>query len=153
MSPVTDQGADEVEWWFAANLKAARERAGMSQETMAQRMRHAGYASWKQQTVTKVENAARRVLLAEARALARILGLTDAELTQPPETVRDGLALREAVSRLWQARSDAQYAALYVNEARGDLETLLASLREGDHGEALAEQITAAEKALKEESP
>jgi transcriptional regulator with XRE-family HTH domain len=143
---------DPVEEWFAANLKAAREDAGMSQETLAARMRAEGHSAWKQQTVTKVENNTRRVLLAEAHALARILDVPGEQLAQAPEVTRDMYALREAVGRFWQARAQARYAAEIHAQTQAALEALLAELRGTGRGEPLGDLIAEGERALKGES-
>src|SRR6202051_3439900 len=58
---------------LAANLKAARQNAGMTQEAMAARMSGLGWP-YRQQTLGEIENGFRAVPLGEAMDLARIVG-------------------------------------------------------------------------------
>jgi transcriptional regulator with XRE-family HTH domain len=58
---------------LAANLRAARARAGLGQELVAARMRAFGYGEWRYQTVGVVEKGKRRVMAEEIMALAWVL--------------------------------------------------------------------------------
>lgn len=72
---------------FAANLRAAREAIGMSQEHLAGQMAARGWP-WRQQTVTRVENGRRMVRLGEAKAVAEILDMSLDQLTWPTPDAR-----------------------------------------------------------------
>ena len=65
---------------LAANIRAARSRAGMSQKSLAARMRELGFG-WQYQTLGKVENDSRPLLAAELLGLALALGVTLPYLT------------------------------------------------------------------------
>src|SRR5208283_4617751 len=84
-------GADETpeltEERFAANLRAVRDAAGMSQGRLADEMAARGWP-WRQQTVTRVENGRRMVRLGEAKAVAEILETSLDRLTQPTGEMR-----------------------------------------------------------------
>lgn len=74
---------------LAANVRAARARASLGQETVAARMRALGYAEWRYQTVGVVEKGKRRLGAEEVLALAEALGTTVFALMRPAED--DGL--------------------------------------------------------------
>ena len=77
MSPTT---YSEV---LARNIRAARSRADMSQQTLAARMRAAGLNAWLHQTVGNVEKGKRRVTAEEILVLAYALGTTVQRLMTP----------------------------------------------------------------------
>jgi transcriptional regulator with XRE-family HTH domain len=60
---------------LAANIRAARSRAGMSQKSLAERMTALGF-KWAYQTVGKVENDNRPLLATELLGLALALNVT-----------------------------------------------------------------------------
>lgn len=55
---------------LAANIRAARTRKGLGQESVAARMRALGHDAWIRQTVSSTEKARRRVTAEEIFALA-----------------------------------------------------------------------------------
>jgi transcriptional regulator with XRE-family HTH domain len=82
-----DEAAELTEHRFAANLRAAREAAGMSQGRLADEMVARGWP-WHQQTVTRVETGRRMVRLGEAKAAAEILQTSLDRLTWPTSDAR-----------------------------------------------------------------
>jgi transcriptional regulator with XRE-family HTH domain len=74
---------------LTANLRVARSRLGIEQESVAARMRALGYTSWKRQTVSKVERGDRRLLAEEIPALAIVLCTAVAALLEPAANVED----------------------------------------------------------------
>ena len=68
---------------LAANFRAARARAGLSQEITAARMRGLGFGEWRYQTVGTVENGRRRLTAEEVIALAGVLETTLYGLMSP----------------------------------------------------------------------
>jgi ribosome-binding protein aMBF1 (putative translation factor) len=44
---------DPTDRWFAANLKVAREQAGLSQEAVAQRMRERGFSGFRRPLLSR----------------------------------------------------------------------------------------------------
>jgi len=59
---------------FAAAVREGRERRQMTQATLALVMSKGGFR-WRQQTVTRAENARRPFFLGEALALSALLGI------------------------------------------------------------------------------
>lgn len=68
---------------LAANIRSARTRLRLEQESVAARMRALGYAYWTRQTLSKVERGNRRVLAEEVPGLAVALGRTVSRLMAP----------------------------------------------------------------------
>jgi transcriptional regulator with XRE-family HTH domain len=150
---VTDDAAaerlDSTDRWFAANLKAARERAGLSQRALADRM--AGYGHrWYPQTVSRVEAAERTVSVGEAILLARFTQASVDDLARAPKLSQEGMALRGAIGVLHTAWIDAAKAAVHLVEARAQLERALAYIREQGKAEELAAEIDLAERVLRD---
>ena len=89
--------------WFAENLRAAREHAGMSQGTLAGIMADLGYP-FHQQTIARIELGERKVEGEEAFALARSVRANVELLLRPPGAARDGVALLDGAQQVHQAR-------------------------------------------------
>ncbi len=70
---------------LAKNIRAARSRADISQDTLAARMRALGYKEWLYQTVGKVERGNRRVTAEEIRGLAWCMETSIAALIKPTQ--------------------------------------------------------------------
>lgn len=68
------------------NVKAARARRGIDQETLAVRMRALGFPVWVRQTVARAENGKRRLTAEEVFGLAIALEVSVMTLMEP---VRD----------------------------------------------------------------
>jgi transcriptional regulator with XRE-family HTH domain len=71
---------------LAANVRAARARSGLTQQSLAKRMRQLG-TRWHFQTVGAVERGERPVSAYELPALAMALGTTSEVLMLPPPDV------------------------------------------------------------------
>lgn len=71
MKPDSDY-ADPAEVKFGQDLRAARERLGISQEQLASQMRAAGYNAYRQNTIYRIESGLRGIRLGEALALSRL---------------------------------------------------------------------------------
>jgi transcriptional regulator with XRE-family HTH domain len=99
----------------AANIRAARARAGLDQAVIVERMRALGFTTWHRQTQGKVERGERRLLGAdEIMALAWCLGTTVFELLKPAGT--DGL-VRFPSGDLIAAHSVAMSVGSYNDQA------------------------------------
>ena len=71
--PTDDPAAEHpVEAAFAANLKCAREQAGLTQDQLAAKMAERGFA-FSQATIWKIEQGRRPVRIAEFHALSEVL--------------------------------------------------------------------------------
>lgn len=133
---ITGPGYPSTDGVFAASFKKARELARLTQEEVADQMAERGFA-FHQATVYKLENGTRKVSIAEATALASILGLPlqllvgagagglDASAWEMLAEARELLtARRDVVERMW-----------HVEASRMDLESLV-SKWEQERGEA-----------------
>ena len=89
---------DEV---FGSNLRALRERAGISQKKLAEEMAGRGF-SWLQQTVGRIESGAQPARFAEASALAAILGVPLGRFTWPEAEAAETDTVLEAGAYLRQ---------------------------------------------------
>lgn len=144
-----DQAVRGVERWLAENLKAGREAAGLSQDTVAERMRERGHDVWRQQTVARVETGQRSVRFGEAYDLARIVGSSFDDLARPPERTREGMALKSAVSSLQDAWRTLLPSAEYYADARRRLEQLVAQVEAEGKAEDLAAEVRLAGQVLR----
>jgi transcriptional regulator with XRE-family HTH domain len=69
---------------IAANIRAERARRRLSQQQVADGMRHLGYGNWYQQTVGAVERCDRYVQADELIALAEVLNTAPDALWRVP---------------------------------------------------------------------
>ncbi len=117
-------GADETpeltEERFAANLRAIREAAGMSQGRLADEMAARGWP-WRQQTVTRVETGRRMVRLGEAKAVAEILETSLDRLTQPTGEMRVVELLSEWTHQARSAWLAIKESTVQLLNAKGNL--------------------------------
>lgn len=133
-------GADEGVWMpddddarFAENVKLERERLGWSQGELARRLREeGGLSNFHQTTVSRVEKGERPVRLAEARAIAQVLGSRVSLLVMSNERYRPLQRfasclhdLREAHAALGDARSELDGARAALVYAMGELTSIL----------------------------
>lgn len=102
----------QIRDFLAANLRAARAVADLSQETVAARMRALGFTEWQYQTVGKAERGSkkggRRLTAEEIIALAEALGTTIFALMKP---ARDDGLIQFPAGDAVSARSIALSAA------------------------------------------
>jgi transcriptional regulator with XRE-family HTH domain len=136
---------------LAENLRHARERAGLHQRVLAERMRDRGRATFTQQTVTRIENGQRAVRLGEARDWADITGTSVTTLLQPPELAREGWLIRDAIRVLLDTRDQIRALRLRQSNARLQLERRVQSARNDGTTAGLADAIASAEHVLKQE--
>lgn len=102
-------GPETVDEWLGANMRAIRERRGMSQAELARRMSENGQA-WHQSTVARAEAGRQAVRAGELKELAQILGVTvDRLLWLGPEVNAVGLVDRAAgiLRESWNEVADA----------------------------------------------
>jgi transcriptional regulator with XRE-family HTH domain len=136
---------------LAANLKAAREAAGLSQEAVAQGMRDAGYRFY-QQTIGKIEAGDRTVSAEELFALASVIGSSVYMLARPAGHTAEALRILSAARQVRRARDEARAVAIAADRKHGDavaaLKRAIARAREDGLEEALAEEIRTGERTL-----
>ena len=149
-SDVTVFGVDEsepsaAERRLAANLRAARERAGLSQKEVAEKMHDYGY-QWRQQTVTRVESCERAVSHLEAEAMATVLGVHVGTLSRPAGLQEEAWRLLDAAARVRESRDAARR---YEASSEG-LRRLMKRVADEGNAEALADEFAIARIALRE---
>lgn len=96
-------------------MREARERRGITQGHIARTLSAAHGLAWHQTTTGKVETGERRILLAEALAVADVLGVPLAELLgadQEPTSRQEGLVLALAELRELREHLDGQVERL-----------------------------------------
>ena len=132
---------------FAENLRAARERAGLSQRQLAEEMVAAGFR-FRQQTIARIEAADRVVSFGESRALARACRTTAEALARPGEMARDGWLIIDAARRLREAGNEMSLAQRHREVALADLERVIKRVEDAGHGETLADEIAIGRRAM-----
>lgn len=75
-------GADDEDH-FRRNMQKLREQYGWSQGELARRMQEAGWTSFHQTTVSRIEKGERPVRLGEARGIAKVLGTITSQMILP----------------------------------------------------------------------
>jgi transcriptional regulator with XRE-family HTH domain len=133
---------------FAANLRVARERAGLSQEAVAAQMRDLGYPV-RQQTIAKIEAASRTVSLDEALALARITGTTIHALIRPTGLAREAALLLGRARKVREAYKAIADCAQLLVVSRQDLRDLIERVLQAGLEEALADELFVARQAAR----
>jgi transcriptional regulator with XRE-family HTH domain len=105
----------------ATNLREFRERNGLSQGELAQRMTDLGFG-FSQATIWKVESKQRPVKVSEAVALGEALGLRSwTYLTQQPEVSRHHADLEAANRKAYQTFETLKAAAAEYLRAQDEL--------------------------------
>jgi len=150
MTDDTRQGATAPA--FAENLRAARERAGMSQGALTQKMLELGY-KFHQQIISKIEAGERKVDQEEAYALASLLGTTVEALRRPPDINIEAAALMDGAQHLARLRTQAAQVARQYGEQRALLEQLVEAIEAAGNTEQLAREIGVARRILAGQSP
>jgi ribosome-binding protein aMBF1 (putative translation factor) len=132
---------------FAANLRAARERKGLSQKQLAEEMFELGFR-FRQQTIARIEAADRVVGVGESRALARACGTTVDALVRPDTLARDGWMILDAARTVREARDQSGRLQVRLSNALTELEQLIKSAENGGEAHAIAEEIAIGRRAL-----
>jgi transcriptional regulator with XRE-family HTH domain len=104
----------------ATNLREFRERNGLSQEELAQRMSERGFG-FSQATVWKIESGQRPVKISEAVALSDVLDLRWMDLTAEPDVSRHHAELAAANRSAHHAYAAIKEAATTYLRAQIDL--------------------------------
>lgn len=134
--------------WLIRNIKQERISRGMSQKALAGQMADLGF-KFEQQTIGRIEKAQRTVSGGEALAFARLFGRELNDLFQAPDVTKHQADLRHKTRNLQETEAYASGAMIAHQVASEELGALVADLRAGPHAAALAEDLEAAEKALK----
>lgn len=114
----------DQEVWFGENLRRLREEREISQSGLAREMAEKGFA-FHQTTISRIEAGERPVRLAEAIALASIVGTDIGSLTLPPSVATSAMSLREQRERVSEALTGAAYSLIDLWKERIELERSL----------------------------
>jgi transcriptional regulator with XRE-family HTH domain len=119
---------------IAANVRAYREAAGMSQEELAQQMADRGFP-FTQATVWKVERGQRPVRAGELIALGDIFGrILVTNLTNPPDATRHTIQLERTSRNASAAYSALKAAAAAYLDAQVQLAYAARLAHDAGHG-------------------
>lgn len=100
---VAVNGVASADKEFGARLKMLRERVGASQRELADRLNRLYGLTWHQTTVGKVETGERPIRLAEALAVAGVLGADICDLLVEPDATAESVT-RVPVAEVRAAR-------------------------------------------------
>lgn len=120
---------------FGANLRAIRERRGISQAELARLMTARGQP-WHQSTVARAEAGRQSVRVGEAEILAAILEVTVDQFLWIPEEAAGAAMVEAAHAGLYRAWSDAADAVARLLEARAYAGRVLAECAGSRHAKA-----------------
>jgi transcriptional regulator with XRE-family HTH domain len=134
---------------LAANIKAARERAKLSQREVADQMRSRDFP-WHQQTVAQVEAATRTVGAVELKDLADIVGTTMDSLMRPADLELAAADILSAASKVRDSRRALASATARFDTDVAWLRRLLGKAREKGIAERLPNEMRAGMSALGE---
>jgi transcriptional regulator with XRE-family HTH domain len=121
---------------IGGNIRAARERRGLSQRDVAAEMTARIHGDWQQPTVNKVEHGHRKLSLIEAAAIAAILDTTIDRLLWLRGEDAVVATTEEAIGRLRQAWQDMSDATLRLARARAAGERALADAKASKYNRA-----------------
>jgi transcriptional regulator with XRE-family HTH domain len=139
---------------FIANLRAAREEAGLSHQDVAVKMQELGFDSFFRQTVQRIESGRRGVSVGEGIALAECVGSPFLNLALRSADARyeaAGLALTTRNFR--ESAKQLKAATLQHDRNRQRLEYAVKGARSADFADELAREIAFAERLLADAAP
>jgi transcriptional regulator with XRE-family HTH domain len=139
--------ADDTGARFAANFRAARERAELSGTQVAEQMRERGHRYY-QQTVSRIESGGQPPKLVEAAALADIVGTSVDALIRPPELGRLAADILSGARRVRESRRALAGATRRYEVDAENLRGFLEEARAKGKAEALRDEIRAGMSAL-----
>jgi transcriptional regulator with XRE-family HTH domain len=145
---MSEKGSTDVVRWFAANLRNARELAGLTQAQLAHAVERDLDRPFSQQTYSKIESGTQEPGIGIADALARRTGTDLAILTQPPQQAAAALEVFRAARALRVAHARAESAVAAFHHAREQLERSLAAAAAAEETPQLAIARQQAETAL-----
>lgn len=132
---------------FAANLRAARERAGLSQADLAAKMAAENFP-FHQQTVDRIEKGTRRVSIDEAPLLASAVGSTVDALFRPRGLALDAAVIAAETRDARGAYSEAVKEVRRFASITDRLGCRIAKAEAAGHAEALASELAAARRVI-----
>jgi transcriptional regulator with XRE-family HTH domain len=140
-------GGDRTQVRFAANFKRLRERAEISPDVVANRMRDMGYA-FDPETVVDIEAGQRIVSLGEAVMLARSIGTVAEALTRPQGLAIRAAELEESAREVRAALADKGKQENRLASAADRLERVLQRAESDGIVAELPDEVTVGRRAL-----
>ena len=127
---------------FAVNLKRRRKSSELSQEHVVEEMRRRGFG-FHPTTLSRIENGQRQVPIAEALALAEIVGSTVNRMAYPPDEDEYHEALATLTKVVSDARGELAAATRKMLQAQLQLSALVMMVGGRPGGEALMVKMVA----------
>ena len=110
----------EPDRWFAENLRRERDRIGMPQHLLAERLARSLGRPYSQQTIAQIENGTRKVSIGEAQELARAVGSDAGTLARAPEQAEVVLRILRLARELREFHGQAQnFTHLFLADREG----------------------------------
>lgn len=149
LCPMADREIDDADLRFAENFRDRRQREGLSQKAVAERMSDMTGAPYHQQTVARIEAGQQAARLGEAELLARAVGTTSGALLLPAGLAREATRLVYAVREARAAYRALTDGAERLAKAR---EALKYAIEAGEKAgeDRLADQLSIARIAMRE---
>ena len=145
------QGVRE-EAQFIKSMKRIREELGWSQGDFARKMKEAGWDSFHQTTVSRIEKGERPVRLGEARGIATVLGALVGQMILPDSGAK---ALRDLELTWVSIRKNAAIIGDAIDRYQLDQSILRENLRvleEADLGSDPDESVVARRKFFEDQA-
>jgi transcriptional regulator with XRE-family HTH domain len=142
---------DHAEERFAGNLRAARDRAGLSQQAVAAQMQELGFGHIRQQTIAQIEAGSRSVRLGEALALSRITGTSIDMLVRPQGLARASWRMLDAARQVREAQEALGAWGAKLAAGRQSLRQMIARTEEAGQAKLLADELYVARRAVAED--
>lgn len=120
---------EELNDWFAENLRKARNELGIGQQELADMVAEEGLR-WHQTTVQRIESGARPVKLAEAVVVAECLGVPLQDMVTLDSDPAAEIAFRKVVQDVLEARQSLLESANFYDLAVNDLAKAVASRKQ-----------------------
>ena len=132
---------------IAANLRAARENAGLSQADLAEKMRVIGFRT-SQQAIAQIESGTQKVPSEELLWLSRILAVSMDGLARPRGIAADAWRIIDAARETREAHKEAGAWAGRHRAARARLERAITRAEEKGLAGELADEMSIGRHAL-----
>ena len=148
--PAVTRGADadELEQYFASNLRTFRELRHFSQTALADAMVKRGYP-YRQQTIARIESGSRAVRLGEAMRLAEILDTHVYVLTAPVGVQKAAKELRNLTAKVDEHAFLLEEDQTRLKEDVALLERAMLAAESEGHTDTLKREILLARDALR----
>jgi transcriptional regulator with XRE-family HTH domain len=149
---MTEEPAGETARRFAANFRAARERAELTGDQVAEQMRERGYR-YHQQTISRIESGGQPPKLEESAVLADIVGMSLDALLRPTELGRLAADILSGARRVREARRALAGATRRYEVDVDNLRRFIEEARARGKTEELRNEIRAGMSALGDPDP